>query len=149
MNYNEIKLEQWQEIQPFIDTVVIPVVQLKPWDEPTAISDKIKRLKTAEGWLERFFTGRILIMPEIVAVHGWQPFDFKNAEKSFAEAGYKYVLFIQLNEDSRLNRGQQNLSCIDVPSFDEMKESSFAEKINQVVLSLWNKDGALESWNKS
>ncbi|SFI55340.1 Protein of unknown function [Paenibacillus sp. UNC496MF] len=65
MKFSELNAEQWAELQPYLDTAVLPVTGLTGAEMPHEAARKLERLRDVLHTIEQPFKGRIVTYPAI------------------------------------------------------------------------------------
>lgn len=65
MKFSEIEQEQWPELQPYIDTVLLPLSGLTGCESPYEATEALERLRDALDPLESAYRGRVVTYPAL------------------------------------------------------------------------------------
>lgn len=142
MKFSELDIDQWAELQPYLDTCLLPVTGLTGAETPPAATE---RIAAAGDWLaplEASFRGRTVTMP---AYHYADPAD--EAEKARLErylaavkrTGFRYLVVVT---------GSEAIASAHLPSADliigpaESAGEPDREAIRRAVTGLWSGAGA-------
>lgn len=134
MKFSEIYEEPWKELQPYLDTCVLPISGLTGAEAPWEAGSQLEKARDVLDAIEAAYTGRVVIYP---AVQYWQAAD-KPAFEQYVEmictklkqSGFRYVV---------LALGDSLLFPLECPSSDLIVHP---EKLEEGVLeipNLWNK----------
>lgn len=63
MKFSELEPRQWAELQPYLDTAVLPFTGLSGDEMPYEATEALERLRDALDLIEVPFTGRIVTYP--------------------------------------------------------------------------------------
>lgn len=139
MNFIVKDVEQLQAQKQFIDTVIVPLVQLDLSEQGMKQSSSASEyLMTLTNFIEQQFKGRLLLLP---------PFSYtmetKSAlvpatiEKELKEAGYKAVVFITCDHAWTEYKEYLNiiwLPAIPLESMDQtVKQRILEDQLKQVI----------------
>ncbi|WP_274651628.1 DUF2487 family protein [Paenibacillus humicola] len=65
MKFSEFSGEQWAELQPYLDTALLPVTGLTGTEMPHEAAEALGRLRDVLALIEEPFTGRVVTYPAI------------------------------------------------------------------------------------
>ncbi|MBB3109303.1 hypothetical protein FHS18_001355 [Paenibacillus phyllosphaerae] len=65
MKFSELTREQWAELQPYLDTAVLPVTGLTGNEMPYEATEALERLRDVLDLVENPFKGRIVTYPVV------------------------------------------------------------------------------------
>lgn len=65
MKFSEIEQDRWEELAPYVDTVLLPLSGLKGTELPWEATEALERLRDALDPLESSFKGRVLTYPAV------------------------------------------------------------------------------------
>ncbi|WP_424766049.1 DUF2487 family protein [Paenibacillus sp. sgz302251] len=123
MKFSEIEREQWEELQPYLDTCLLPITGMSGMEKPYEATEWLERLRDMMDLIEIPFKGRVVTYP------AWH-YVSDNSEligmlnkwcASMKTVGFRYIIVVTANNDIR----------IDDPAVD--------------LLLMPNKDGGLPS----
>jgi len=63
MKFSELTPEQWGELQPYLDTAVLPVTGLNGSEAPYQATEALEKLRDVLDLIEKPFKGRIVTYP--------------------------------------------------------------------------------------
>lgn len=98
MKFSEITSEEWVELQPYLDTCLIPYTALTGQEPPFETVRALERLRDFLDYVEIPFKGRIVTYP---AVHYSQASQLQQLNElcSHLKAGsFKYVIVMTADE---------------------------------------------------
>ncbi|TFE30020.1 DUF2487 family protein [Cohnella luojiensis] len=137
MKFSEIDPDSWPELQPYLDTCLLPLSGLTGDESPWEATDKVARTGEWLAPVEQAFRGRTVTMP---AFH----YDFGGREQldrlnrligSWKSVGFRYVIVISgqaVHQEERLNA-----DLIIRPDSDEGEPDT--QRISKLVAELWRK----------
>ncbi|MCD9021176.1 DUF2487 family protein [Cohnella silvisoli] len=135
MKFSEIDGDSWPELQPYLDTCLIPLSGLTGKESPWEATDKVARTGQWLAPIEQDFRGRTVTMPAIHYDIGGDG----DAEQlnhligQWKKNGFRYVIVISghLLEGS----GKLDADLIIQPATEEDQPDS--QLIGKAVASLW------------
>ncbi|WP_027093629.1 DUF2487 family protein [Cohnella thermotolerans] len=142
MKFSELDTDRWADLQPYLDTCLLPVSGLNGRETPAEATDKIA---AAGDWLapiETAFRGRTVTLP---AYHYYDPEDeaeTRRLERYCAKVksvGFRYLVIVS---------GERLLTAESLPFADLIVGPGSAEAlpdteaIRQAVTSMWKNNGA-------
>ncbi|RAP76368.1 DUF2487 family protein [Paenibacillus montanisoli] len=96
MKFSELSAEGWAELQPYLDTAVLPVTGLTGEEMPYEATAKLERLRDVLDLIEIPFKGRIVTYP--ACQYGeWTPAFREQLDRicgNFRQAGFKHVVVV-------------------------------------------------------
>jgi 23S rRNA (pseudouridine1915-N3)-methyltransferase len=63
LKFSEIDMAKWTELQPYLDTCLLPVTGMTGREAPWQATEALERLRDAMDGLERRYVGRIVTYP--------------------------------------------------------------------------------------
>ncbi|MBW7473423.1 YpiF family protein [Paenibacillus oenotherae] len=94
MKFSELTADQWAELQPYLDTAVVPVTGLSGGELPYEATEALERLRDVLDLIEGPFKGRTVTYP---ACHygTWNDGGEQHAAalcRKLKQSGFKYVV---------------------------------------------------------
>jgi len=134
MKFSEIDPRSWPELQPYLDTCVLPLSGLSGEESPAEATDKVAR---AGEWLspvEEAFRGRTVTMPACHYGTGGTEFVRKINEliSAWKKGGFRYVVLVG-GQPMELSGVEADLYIRPAAGEDEPD----AEAIVKSVTDLW------------
>jgi 23S rRNA (pseudouridine1915-N3)-methyltransferase len=139
MKFSDIKQEQWAELKPFLDTVVLPVTGLTGSEEPWQATHGLEQLRDLLDSIEEPFRGRVVIYPAFHYISDLKLEDqLRLLSRQLRTIGFNYVIIAQ-----RVHSGLQ----LDNPFYDlllsnaDYKDWNVGEMKKDVrgkIVSLWD-----------
>ncbi len=136
MKFSEINADSWSELQPYLDTCLIPVSGLTGSESPWEAADKVARTGQWLEPLEQAFRGRTVTMP---AFH-YDAGDKLDKEKlnrlinQWKKNGFRYVIVIS-GQPVDLP-GQLEADFVIQPQAEE-EEGPDGARIRNSIAELW------------
>ncbi|RED60423.1 DUF2487 family protein [Cohnella lupini] len=135
MKFSEIDPASWPELQPYLDTCLLPLSGLTGEESPWEATESVARTGEWLAPLEQSFRGRTVTMP---AYHydagGEEQIDRLNRLiGSWRAIGFRYVILI--NGKAMPNFDMLHADLIIQPKTDDEKPDS--ERIGKSVAELW------------
>lgn len=135
-------IETWQTAKEYVDTAVVPLNVLSLAEEVRESAEAVEFISLLTGYLERQFTGRILLFPPFTYLENENRDDvfnrLKNWEASILEAGFKHIFYITSTMEWRIRENELDGSVIWLPSIPlaEMNDAGKAKTIERQVKQL-------------
>ncbi|WP_339198610.1 YpiF family protein [Solibacillus sp. FSL R5-0449] len=139
MNFIVKDVEQFQAQKQFIDTAIVPLVQLDFSDQGMKQSSSASEyLMTLTNFIEQQFKGRLLLLPPFSYTMGTKSDKMPAAmEKELKEAGFKAVVFITCDHSWTELKEYLNiiwLPAIPLESMDQgVKQRILEDQLKQVI----------------
>lgn len=139
MNFNVNDIEQFQTQKQFIDTAIVPLVQLNLLDEGMKQSSSaVEYLMTLTMFIEQQFRGRVMLMP---------PFSYTDQTKNellpmqlqeeLHSTGFKSIVFITCDHSWTKKSEDLNilwLPAIPLESMDKtVKQRILEDQLKQII----------------
>ncbi|WP_018751383.1 DUF2487 family protein [Paenibacillus sanguinis] len=99
MKFSEIEPAAWEELQPYLDTCLLPVTGLTGQEMPAKVTEKLQRLQKLIDMIEIPFKGRVVTYPAI---------QYRNEDlnkivndicRNVKAGGFVYCLVVALEEN--------------------------------------------------
>ncbi len=108
MKFSEISRASWPELQPYLDTCVIPFTGLTGLESPVEATVALERLRDFMDLVETRYKGRIVTYPAFHYANQEIPKLLNEICHKVKESGFKYVII--MTADTILDESQC-LSC--------------------------------------
>ncbi|WP_409346625.1 DUF2487 family protein [Paenibacillus sp. MBLB4367] len=96
MKFSDIKKDQWADLQPYLDTCLVPLTGLTGGEEPWEVTQALERLADIMEPVEIPFKGRVVTYPSLH--YNGQPGSFVAGVNHLCgklrEGGFAYVILI-------------------------------------------------------
>ncbi|MCM3747488.1 DUF2487 family protein [Paenibacillus pasadenensis] len=94
MKFSEIDAERWPELQPFMDTCLLPVTGLSGLENPWQAAAVLERLRDAMDAVEIPFKGRIVAYPAVQYGDEQSAAALGPLVRKLRQAGFRYVVAV-------------------------------------------------------
>ncbi|QAY66145.1 DUF2487 family protein [Paenibacillus protaetiae] len=134
MKFSEIEESKWNELEPYLDTCLLPVTGMTGLERPYEATQELERLRDIMDLVEVPFKGRIVTYP---ACHygGEEITNLVNKLcGSLKTAGFKFVIVITAKP---LSRPVPEHADLVIAAADNGKLPDAAE-VSQAIRELWN-----------
>ncbi|MBO9596252.1 MAG: DUF2487 family protein [Cohnella sp.] len=136
MKFNEISEESWAELQPFLDTCLLPVSGLTGSEAPWEATERMLRTGDWLSPLEKAFHGRTVTMP---AYHydragGSGSEGLNELVSRLKRSGFRYVVVVS-GQAGGLPDSVTEASLTVQPTEDAEEPDSDA--LRQAVMAMW------------
>jgi 23S rRNA (pseudouridine1915-N3)-methyltransferase len=65
MKFSEIEQSNWEELQPYLDTCLLPLTGLSGEEAPWQVTESLEKLRDLMDFVENPFKGRVITYPAI------------------------------------------------------------------------------------
>ena len=110
MKFSEFDGARWGELQPYLDTCVLPVTGLDGSETPAEATERLERLRDLLELIEHPFTGRIVTYPALHYTGGSAA--AAAVEQTIAnmrQVGFRYAIVVTLSGGLRQPDSQADL----------------------------------------
>lgn len=130
MKFSDISPEDWSQLQPYLDTCLLPVTGLDGSENPYQAAGMLEKLRDVLDLLELPYRGRTVTYP---ACHYWSDDSamidgLGKWAAQLKEIGFKYVIIVS---------AQPKLAELQIPSVDLVITSEETESIPVRITGLW------------
>ena len=136
MKFSEIDEASWAELQPFLDTCLLPVSGLTGEETPSEAADKAASTGSWLVPLEKSFTGRTVTLPAFHYYSRNDELDFERLNqlcRQLKKQGYRYVIAV-----CGIPKGlPEDLSADLVIQPDREDEQPDEDALRKAVSELW------------
>ncbi|WP_176444730.1 DUF2487 family protein [Paenibacillus herberti] len=133
MKFSDIEADRWPELQPFMDTCLLPVTGLSGTENPWQAVAALERLRDAMDVIEIPYKGRIVAYPAVQYADEQSVALLGHLVQNLRKAGFRYVVIV--SAALRLD----NLSEADlVVSPDNEGKMPDAAEARELIRKLWN-----------
>jgi len=114
MKFSDLPKEKWDELQPYLDTCLLPITGLTGSESPWETVEALERLRDAMEGMEKTYVGRIVTYPALHYVENVElGLLVEGLCTRLKTSGFKYI--VAVTADSRV---AERLSGKDVPKLD-------------------------------
>ncbi|RXZ80240.1 DUF2487 family protein [Paenibacillaceae bacterium] len=96
MKFSEIEQQQWDELQPYLDTCLLPLTGLKGGEAPGEATHELEKLRDALELVEIPFKGRVVTYPAWHYIGNAE--DLEQVCERFKASGFRFVILLTANE---------------------------------------------------
>ena len=135
MKFSEFNGGQWAELQPYLDTALLPVTGLTGAEMPHEAAEALERLRDVLALIEGPFKGRVVTYPAM-QYGEWSSEAKRSASAICANlkrAGFKYVIVAAAFPVYNDPPAQADLLF----GLDEEGGLPAADAVNEAVRALW------------
>lgn len=139
MKFSDIEKDQWPQLKPYLDTILLPVTGLTGSEEPWEATIGLEELRDLIDAAEGHFRGRVIVYP---AYHYISELSLEEELQRICSLmrnnGFIYVI-IAVRGDIQLQTN--NNYCDLVLSYSSYKGSTIGEMKKDVqakIVSIWN-----------
>lgn len=145
MKFSEITSDDWVELQPYLDTCLIPYTALTGRESPYEAVNALERLRDFLDYVEIPFKGRVVTYP---AVHYSQASQLQHLNELCSHlkaGGFKYVIVMTADEalvQANLFEADLVLSLaafsIEKEESEHTTENELKKDIQSQIYQMWN-----------
>ncbi|UHA72981.1 DUF2487 family protein [Paenibacillus sp. 481] len=145
MKFSELTKEQWEELQPYLDTAILPVTGLIGKESPIEAVEYLERLRDWLDLVEIPFRGRTVTYPAYHFVteqtEGDTRFDAINAacEQLKSTAGFKFVIVMSADANLEVDKLQQADLVLTPSTLGEVEAGAYRLAIKEKIRLLWER----------
>jgi 23S rRNA (pseudouridine1915-N3)-methyltransferase len=145
MKFSDISKEEWDGLQPYLDTCLLPVTGLTGNEQPWQATEALEKLRDALELIEIPYKGRLVTYPALHYIQGTDiAVQINSLSLRLKEAGFVYVIVLTIEPDSQHWEKEtvDEIFFVDMEKWqDEYREmkAAIAEKLQR----LWRKDQPL------
>jgi 23S rRNA (pseudouridine1915-N3)-methyltransferase len=139
MKFNEIEKSGWEELQPYLDTCLLPLTGLTGKETPWQVTERLEKLRDLMDHLEVPFKGRVVTYPAVqYTMEDDQMISSVNALcHRLKLSQFKYVILITA-DDSLAKLEYQTSDLLISNQMIQADASSTRAGIVTLVQELWN-----------
>lgn len=142
MIFEDLDVSVWKKAAPYVDTVLVPVLNVLPDDKLSLVTER-ENSRVAALEIERQLKGRILLMPYI-AYAGDEPSFYAymaGVEENIRGMGFTYVFFAVDENMARLPR-MRPFHLIAVPELaeDVKNRNNQIRQLCEQIIQKWKEE---------
>jgi 23S rRNA (pseudouridine1915-N3)-methyltransferase len=135
MKFNELNRERWTELQPYLDTCILPLTGLTGHESPVEMAQRLEQLRDALDLLEIPYKGRMVTLPAIqyMTADGGAFAETVNRVAAAAkQANFRYVIAVTC---------EPQMVSFPLTEVDLLLVRPMKVEISDKVNALWRKTG--------
>jgi 23S rRNA (pseudouridine1915-N3)-methyltransferase len=102
MKFSDVMKDQWDALQPYLDTCLLPVTGLTGSEQPWQATEALEKLRDALDLIEIPYKGRVVTYPALHYVDGADlSVQINTLATRLKEAGFSYVIVLTTIADSQ------------------------------------------------
>jgi 23S rRNA (pseudouridine1915-N3)-methyltransferase len=140
VKFSEISPESWSELQPYLDTCIIPFTGLDGLESPFEATLALERLRDLLDKVENRYRGRVVTYPAFHYV-GQDNYDLVNEIcHKIKKSGFKYVIIMTADTSLDISQCYNSDLILSQPLLEVMVEDghlSLSSIIQEMVENLW------------
>lgn len=136
MKFSEISKEQWETLQPYLDTCLLPVTALNGMETPYEATEALEKLRDFMLHVEVPFKGRIVTYPAYhFYVHTMDQLTDTLNElcRRLRKVGFRYIVL--MSHDRKL--ANLTVSEADLLLVPEEEEQEQVRLISEAIQKMW------------
>ncbi|CAM2798977.1 DUF2487 domain-containing protein [Paenibacillus sediminis] len=140
MKFSEIDESSWSELQPYLDTCLIPLTGLKGTEMPFEVTAALEKLRDFMDFVEIPFKGRIVTYPAIQ--YGRQEISslISTVCRNVKSAGFKYAILVSTGSDISLGRIEEADLILNYQRFDGLEPKQISKQISSEIQQMWSEN---------
>ncbi|OAS14041.1 DUF2487 family protein [Paenibacillus oryzisoli] len=139
MKFNEIALQEWSELKPYLDTCLLPVTGLTGNEDPMQVTTVLERLRDVMEIIEIPFKGRVVTYPALhyIADTGASE-QVESIVHQLKKSGFRYIIVVTMHSEAIHWKSAETdlLIVVDIEQWTEQSEAIRAG-ISKQVQQLW------------
>jgi len=140
MKFSEIEQERWEELRPYVDTVLLPLSGLTGTETPFEATAALERLRDALDPLEHTYRGRVVTYPALHYASGDEALEALADElcARFKASGFRYCVVV--TGDPRLHELRvPNASAVlgPRPEANDAPSELFRSRAKRTIEEMW------------
>jgi 23S rRNA (pseudouridine1915-N3)-methyltransferase len=139
MKFSEVMKEEWEALQPYLDTCLLPVTGLTGREQPWQATEALEKLRDALDLIEIPYKGRVVTYPAVHYVEGMDlSVQINTLGSRLKEAGFAYVIVLTTDSDSQswVKQSVDEIFYIDMTKFID-HQSVMKTEISRQLQLLW------------
>jgi 23S rRNA (pseudouridine1915-N3)-methyltransferase len=142
MKFSEIGKEQWAELQPYLDTCLLPITGLTGAEAPWEAAERLEELRDALDLIEIPYYGRVVTYPAVQYVPGQACGQLlENVCSALKSAGFRHVVAITAAASvSGMLPAAADLQLYVDPDSLRASPDDVKRAVTAQIQSLWNRE---------
>ncbi|MFC5650791.1 DUF2487 family protein [Paenibacillus solisilvae] len=134
MKFSDLSKEQWAELQPYLDTAILPLTGLTGSEMPHEATEALEKLRDVLDLIEGPFKGRVVIYPSCHFDQGPGGNLAEELCRNLRKVGFRYIIAAAAYPLD----GADTLSCADLVIAVEADGSlPSKDSVSEAVRILW------------
>lgn len=142
MKFNEISVQDWPDLKPYLDTCLLPLTGLTGFEDPTQVTFALEQLRDVLETIEIPYKGRVVTYPALHYITGAEMKEQLNSlSLHLKRTGFRYVIVLSIHKEAVHWKTEQTDLLISVDmeqwtsKYDKIKSS-----ISKQVQHLWQQN---------
>ncbi|MFC0214835.1 DUF2487 family protein [Paenibacillus chartarius] len=140
MKFSEISRESWTDLQPYLDTCLLPITGLTGGEPPWEAGDRLEDLRDALDLIEVPFHGRVVTYPAVQYVPGqaYSAAMLTDICAAIRATGFRYI--VAVTAEARMSGLLPAEADLQIYAGPEQLQASYDEVKRQVtarIQSMW------------
>ncbi|GGF88936.1 DUF2487 family protein [Paenibacillus abyssi] len=144
MKFNEIEEGKWTELQPYLDTCLLPVTGITGYETPHEVTGSLEQLRDIMDLIELPFKGRVVTYPAFHYYEAGNSASIEHVCRQLKLQGFRYVVLITAKTGMELEVASADLLI--QPEADGSLPAS--SDIKHAIQSLWQRASNAEVGEK-
>ncbi|HEY0827795.1 MAG TPA: DUF2487 family protein [Bacilli bacterium] len=139
MKFSDIKQAEWANLQPYLDTCLLPLTGLSGLEEPWELTKRLEQLRDLMELVEVPFKGRVITYP---AIHyGRSSVDYSayidQICTKIKSKGMVYIILISAANENLEGITLKHADLLIEPKDQEMETSVHKKWISDQIIAMW------------
>jgi 23S rRNA (pseudouridine1915-N3)-methyltransferase len=141
MKFSDISKEEWQDLQPYLDTCLLPVTGLTGREQPWEATEALEKLRDALELIEIPYKGRVVTYPALHYVDDKEiSTQLDTLSSRIKEAGFTFVIVVTTDPNSEhwSKESLDDIYFVDMQKWSEQQREIKAQ-ISKQLQQLWQR----------
>ncbi|MBP1994750.1 DUF2487 family protein [Paenibacillus eucommiae] len=147
MKFSDINETEWTDLQPYLDTCLLPVTGLTGMEQPWQATEALEQLRDALELIEIPYKGRVVTYPALHYLEGVDMAEQVNKLSSrLKSAGFTYVVVLTVHKSSLEweKRNVDEIFYVDMGNWSTRK-NEFKAEISVQLQHIWTSSNIVSS----
>ncbi|MFH5184722.1 DUF2487 family protein [Paenibacillus sp. TAB 01] len=139
MKFSDVEASSWPELQPYVDTCLLPVTGLSGDEQPWEATQALEALRDALDCLEIPYKGRVLTYPAFHFVDGQAGEELLSRTCARLKQQFRYVVIVTAKTEAALPLEKVEADALFVltPEMIANSKSDVRQSVSAKVQQLW------------
>ncbi|WP_059052546.1 DUF2487 family protein [Paenibacillus senegalimassiliensis] len=137
MKFSEIEPAAWEELQPYLDTCLLPVTGLTGHEAPAEVTEKLRSLQKLIDMIEIPFRGRVVTYPAIQYGNENLEKNVNDICRNVKSSGFVYSIVVVMQENWLKDAVPDADFILSPRGFSEVEGGTPEEWVKAEIQRLW------------
>ncbi|TXK81390.1 DUF2487 family protein [Paenibacillus sp. N3.4] len=101
MKFNEIPVQEWPDLKPYLDTCLLPITGLTGFEDPAQVTRSLEQLRDALETIELPYKGRVVTYPALHYIAGADMREqLQTISLRLKRSGFRYVIVLSIHTEA-------------------------------------------------